>query len=77
MLDRDVIKEFLDEELKERGIKIPKKISKVKLVEAFCRYVEDDYYEWIKENLQSFFNDGDPDWDWIKERIKFYSREKI
>jgi len=77
MLDREVIKEFLDEELKESGIKIPKKISKAKLVEAFCRYVEDDYYDWIKENLQTFLNYGDPDWDWIKERIEFYSKEEI
>ncbi len=43
------------------------------LVETFCRYVEDDYYEWVKDNVKSFFNHGDPDWDWIKGRINYYS----
>ena len=68
MLDREVIREFLDEELKE--VEIPKDIFKVALVEAFCKYVEDDYYEWLKDNFKSFFNYGKPNWQWVRERIK-------
>jgi hypothetical protein len=72
MLDRGVVKELLKEELKERGIGIPKGISKKTLTETFCRYTEDDYYEWIKDNFKTFFNHGMPDWNWIKERIRYY-----
>ena len=68
MLDRKVVREFLDEELKET--KIPDDIFKEVLVEAFCKYVEDDYYEWLKGNFKSFFNSGDLDWQWIRKRIK-------
>lgn len=68
MLDRAVVKELLREEL--AGLKIPKNISKKVLVEAFCQYTEDDYYEWLSDNLKSFFNHGDPDWERIRKRIK-------
>ncbi|MBM3251272.1 MAG: hypothetical protein FJZ11_00620 [Candidatus Omnitrophica bacterium] len=74
MLDRDVVEDLLKEELKERGIRVPKGIFKKTLTETFCRYTEDDYYEWLKDNFQSFFNDSVPDWDWIKERIEHYKR---
>jgi len=70
MLDREAVKDFLEEEFKEGNTKTPKGISKEALVEAFCRYSEDDYYEWLKDNLKTFFNHGTPDWDWISERIK-------
>jgi hypothetical protein len=73
MLDREVVKEFLDEEL--RGIKIPKAVSRDALIETFCRYTENDYYEWLKDNFKSFFNHGNPDWKWIRERIEQYSEE--
>ena len=66
MLDRDVVGEFLDCELE--GIEIPEDISREALVEAFCQYVENDYYEWLKDNFKSFFEDGNPDWEWIRER---------
>ena len=59
MLDRDVVEQFLDCELE--GIDIPEDISKKQLVEAFCQYVEDDYYEWLKDNFKSFFDHGNPD----------------
>lgn len=72
MLDRGVVKELLKEELKERGIKIPRGISSEALTETFCRYTEDDYYEWLKDNFKSFFNYENPDWDWIKDRIAHY-----
>jgi len=70
VLDRKVVRELLDEELKE--VEIPKDIFKEALAEAFCQYVEDDYYEWLKDNFKSFFNYGNPDWLWIRERIKKY-----
>jgi len=68
MLDRGVVKEFLDCELQE--IEIPEDISREALVEAFCQYTEDDYYEWLKDNFKSFFNHGNPDWEWVRGRIK-------
>ena len=67
MLDRKVVEEFLDCELEGWGI--PEDISKDALVEAFCQYTEDDYYEWLKDNFKSFFNHGDPDWEWIRGRL--------
>jgi len=70
MLDRKVVREFLDEELKET--KIPDDIFKEALAETFCRYVEDDYYDWLKDNFKSFFNYRKPDWQWVRERIKKY-----
>ncbi|MDO9555412.1 MAG: hypothetical protein Q7J40_02380 [Atribacterota bacterium] len=68
MLDRKVVSEFLDEKLEE--IEVPDDIFKEALVESFCKYVEDDYYEWLKDNFKSFFNCGNPDWQWIREKIK-------
>lgn len=70
MLDRDVVEEFLDCRLEELEIEIPGDIKKEALVEAFCQYVEDDYYEWLKDNFKSFFGDGELDWEWVKEKIK-------
>ena len=73
MLDRNVVKEFLEEALD--GIEIPKNISFEKLSEAFCKYTEDDYYEWLKDNFKSFFNYGKPDWNWVRKRIECYSKD--
>jgi hypothetical protein len=42
ILARKVVREFLDEELRET--KIPDDILKEALVETFCKYIEDDYY---------------------------------
>jgi len=70
MLDRAVVEEFLDGEFEDSDWEIPEDIPKDALVEAFCQYVEDDYYEWLKDNFKSFFEHGNPDWDWIRERIK-------
>ncbi len=67
MLDRKVVEKYLNEELS--GIEIPGDISEGTLVETFCKYVEDDYYEWLKANFKTFFNHGKPDWNWIRERI--------
>jgi protein involved in sex pheromone biosynthesis len=70
MFDRGVVEEFLDCKLKELKIKIPRDIRKEALVEAFCQYVEDDYYEWLKDNFKSFFGGGELDWEWIRGRIR-------
>ncbi len=67
---RKVIEELLDWEFEGLHWEIPDDISKDNLVEAFCQYTEDDYYEWLKDNFKSFFNHGNPDWDWIREKIK-------
>ncbi|HAJ33560.1 MAG TPA: hypothetical protein DCK79_09365 [Candidatus Atribacteria bacterium] len=53
---------------------MPEDISEEALVEAFCKYVEDDYYDWLKDNFKSFFNYGNSDWLWIGERIKKFGR---
>jgi hypothetical protein len=70
MLDRDVVEALLDEEFEDPEMEIPKDIDKKALVEAFCQYTEDDYYEWLKDNFKSFFNHGDPDWEWIKGKTQ-------
>jgi len=70
MLDRQVVEEFLDGEFEEGDWEIPEDILKEALVEAFCQYTEDDYYERLKDNFKAFFNHGDPDWEWIKDKIK-------
>ena len=75
MLDRMVVEELLEDEFEDLELETPDYIEKEALVEAFCQYVEDDYYEWVKDNFRSFFNHGDPDWDWIKGRIEHYSKE--
>ena len=69
MLDRAVVEEFIDGEFEEGDWEIPEDISKEALVEAFCQYTEDDYYEWLEDNFKSFFNHGDPDWQWIRWRL--------
>ena len=69
MLDRNVVGEFLDYELEDMELEIPKNIGKGEIVEAFCQYVEDDYFEWLKDNFRSFFEHGNPDWSWIRKRI--------
>ena len=53
MLGRNAVREFLDEELKE--VEVPKDIFKEVLVEAFSKYIEDGYYEWLKGQFQIIF----------------------
>lgn len=67
MLNKNLIKEFLSEEL--QGFNLPDDILFDDLCEAFYQYIEEDYYEWIKDNFRSFFNYYNPDWDWIRKRI--------
>ena len=73
MLDKKVVREFLDGELE--GMGTPEDISKEALAEAFCKYAEDDYYEWLKDNFKSFLNYGKPDWQWIREKVEKYTSE--
>ena len=75
MLDRGVVEEFLDWEFEEAGWEIPEDISKEALVEAFCQYTEDDYYEWLKDNFKSFFGHGNPDWEWIRGRLTINEKQ--
>lgn len=70
MLDRAVVEEFLDSEFEDLELEIPEDIPKEALVEAFCQYTEDDYYEWLKDNFKSFFNHSNPDWAWIRDKVK-------
>ena len=72
MLDRDSVEGFLDTELGYVEMEIPHDISKGDLVDAFYNYIEAEYYEWLRESFMTFFNDGDPDWDWIREQIGSY-----
>lgn len=71
MLDRRVVKEFLEENLKDAGIEIPEDINFDELVETFSLYTEDDYYEWLKDNYKNFFDPANTeDWKWVKKRIE-------
>ena len=74
MLDRTIVEEFLGGEFEERDLEVPKDITKDTLVEAFCLYTEDDYYEWLKDNFKSFINHGDPDWEWIRGRLSIHDQ---
>ena len=74
MLDRKVVEEYINDEFEDSDWEIPKDIPKSVLIETFCQYTEDDLYEWLKDNFKSFFNHGDPDWDWIRGRIKHYAK---
>lgn len=73
MLDRDVVKDFLKEEFEDQEIKVPKDVKMKELVETFCLFVEDDYYEWLSDNYKSFFEGSD--WAWIREKIRKYRNE--
>jgi len=70
MLDRGVIEELLDWEFEGLDLDIPEDIPREAVIEAFCQYVEEDYYEWLKDNFRSFFDHGNPDWNRIIEKIR-------
>ena len=77
MLHRKTIEEdFLNEKFKELEITIPDGISKNDIVETFCRYTEDDLYEWLNDNFKSFSYNGNRYREWVKDRIKHYKNEK-
>jgi len=70
MLDRLVVQDFLESQMEDIDLTIPGDIDLESLVEAFCQYTEDDYYGWLKDNYNSFFNHGDVDWEWVRERVR-------
>ena len=70
MFDRTVIETLLDWEFEGLDLEIPEDIPREAVIEAFCQYVEEDHYEWLKDNLRSFFDHGNPDWNRIREKIK-------
>jgi hypothetical protein len=77
MLDRKVVEEFLDSEFEDwEDLEIPEDIPEEALVESFCQYVENDYYEWLEDNFESFFNHGNPDWGWIRGKIKSHEQQR-
>jgi len=58
--------------LRDDAIKLPKNIRNKDLAEAFCHYVEDDYYDWMKDNFNIFFQQdglGRVNWAWIRHII--------
>ena len=68
MLDRQVVQEFLESRMEDIGLTVPADIDQESLVEVFCRYTEDDYYEWLKDNFKSFFDDVD--WERVREKVR-------
>lgn len=60
MIDKEIVQEFLEYELS--GINVPENILHSDLLDTFYNFVLDDYYEWLKDNFNSFFNCGNPDW---------------
>jgi len=74
MLDRDIVQEFFESEIACSGLETPPDIEMSCLADTFADYVENDYYEWLKDNFKSFFNHNDPDWDWIRTQISSRQR---
>jgi len=52
------------------GIEVPSNIEKVALSEAFFLYVKNDYYGWLKDNVKSLLNHGEPDLKCIKKGME-------
>ena len=80
MLDRKAVAEFLTQELRERGIRVPRSVKKKELVEAFCQYVEADHNEWLKEDLEEAFQQYVEDnyEQWLKDNFNsFFERDEI
>lgn len=76
MLDRQVVQEFLESQMEDIDLAIPGDIEMGLLVETFCQYTEDDYYEWLRDNFKSFFNHGDPDWDWVRGKVSAHKPQR-
>jgi len=74
MLDREAVKEFLQDQFTDLKIEVPEDFDADLFADAFCKYAEGDYYEWLRDNFKSFFHHGDPDWNAIREKIAQYSR---
>ena len=72
MLDREVVKEYLNDQFTYLEIEVPGNLDIDSITETFCKYAEDDYYEWLRDNFKSFFGHGQPDWNWIRKKIEEY-----
>ncbi len=70
MLDRTIVEQLLDWEFDGLDWEIPEDISKEAVIEAFYQYAEEDYYEWLEDNLRSFFDHDNPVWNRIIEKIR-------
>ena len=70
MPDRTVIEQLLDWEFEGLDWEIPEDIPREAVIEAFRQYVEEDPYEWLKDNFRSFFDHGNPVWNRIIEKIR-------
>lgn len=71
MLDREVIKEFLVAQFEdEDGDAIPEDIDLDKLAEDFSIYIENDYYEWLKDNFKSYLFQTEFSWEKIKDKLQ-------
>ncbi|MBU3925513.1 hypothetical protein KKB43_00455 [Patescibacteria group bacterium] len=69
MLDKEVIKDFLESFLED--IEIPKDVNMDDLANIFIDYCESDYYEWLKDNAKSFFYSSDGiRWDYVIQKIR-------
>lgn len=69
MLDKEVIKEFLKSYLED--LDVPKSINMNDLADVFIEYCENDYYEWLKDNANSFFSGNNGiDWNSIAKKIQ-------
>lgn len=69
MLDRVVVRKFLESQLDDINSVVPDDLDLESLAETFCQYAEEDYYEWLKDNFKSFFSHGDVDWEWVRRRV--------
>jgi hypothetical protein len=63
MLDRKLIQEFLQ----EKELNIPANLNIEQISEIFCQYTEDSFFDWLNDSFQTFFNQNEPDWEWIKK----------
>jgi hypothetical protein len=70
MPDRKVMEEFVLKEIENTNIDVPQRINKKALAKAFCQFVEEDYCEWLRDNFNSFFRHGNPDWNWIEKYVQ-------
>jgi hypothetical protein len=47
----------------------PKIFRERSFSKLFCRYVEVDYYEWLKDNFEAFFQHGALGWELTRGRV--------
>ncbi len=62
MLYRTILEALLDWEFEDLDLQTPDDIPRDVLAEAISQYIEDDD-EWLKDNLKSFLEYNNPDWD--------------